>query len=286
MNEFDKIVHQLSLAEIESPRLEARLLLAAATNRLPEEIFSDIVLSSAEQQKLQQMLNERLQHKPLDKILGHREFYKSDFAVNESVLSPRPDTEILVEETLRLLPNENANILDLGTGSGCIIESILLEKPQTSGIAVDISAESLKIARQNAEKLGLSERLKLLQADWFDTDFVRKINQKFEIIVSNPPYIPSAEITTLAPEVKNYDPLLALDGGADGFVCYRRIAEIAPELLNTSGYILLEAGIGQAEKIAEIFEQNGLKHVATAADLNGVARCVILQKDVAKSKIS
>ena len=278
MYDFDEIVQQLSKAGIDSPRLEARLLLAAASNRQPAEVFTDIVLSAAEQQKLQQMLSERLQHKPLDKILGHREFYKADFAVNEDVLSPRADTEILVEKVLQSLPQNAQNILDLGTGSGCIIESILLEKPQLLGVAVDISGKSLQTARRNAENLGISARIKFMCADWFSPQFVQKIGQKFDVIVTNPPYIPTGDIAALMPEVKNYDPPAALDGGADGFASYRRIAELAPNLLNESGSIFIEAGIGQADEIAALFSQKGLKHICTVTDLSGIARCVVLKK--------
>ena len=166
----------------------------------------------------------------------------------------------------------------MGTGSGCIIESILAERPQALGVAVDVSEKSLQVAQKNAENLGLSERLQFIQADWFAADFCERIGKKFAMIVSNPPYIPTADIATLEPEVKNYDPLPALDGGTDGFSCYRRIAEIAPKLLRDNGYILLEAGIGQADEIAVIFTRQGLKHIRTVADLGGINRCVVLQK--------
>ncbi len=275
---FDFIVQQLASTGIPSPRLEARLLIAAILQCPPSAVFADTELSAEQKQRLNQLLQQRLAHKPLDKILGHREFYKFDFAVDENVLSPRPDTETLVEEALKLLPQTAADILDLGTGSGCIIESILAERPHARGVAVDISAPSLQIARQNAENLGLSERLRFIQADWFAADFIRQIGQKFSLIVSNPPYIPTADIADLEPEVRDYDPSTALDGGADGLVSYMRIAELAPELLHTGGYILLEAGINQADDIVAIFVRNGLKHIRTVNDLAGIARCVILQK--------
>lgn len=277
---FDLIVQQLASAGIPSPRLEARLLIAAVLQCAPSAVFTDTELSAAQKHRLNQLLQQRLAHKPLDKILGHREFYKFDFVVDENVLSPRPDTEILVEEALKLLPAAPADVLDLGTGSGCIIASILAERPQARGVAVDISASSLQVARQNAENLGLSERLRFMRADWFDADFIRQIGQKFTLIVSNPPYIPTSDISALEPEVKDYDPLAALDGGSDGFASYRRIAELAPELLQAGGYILLEAGIGQAAEIADEFSRNGLKHIRTVNDLAGIARCVILQKSL------
>ncbi len=275
---FSEVMQKLMAAGVESPRLETRLLIAAAAEIESAQVFSDIVLNEAQTVKLRNMTAQRTAHKPLDKILGHRAFYKADFAVNNSVLSPRPDTEVLVEKALQYMPQNAYNILDLGTGSGCIIESILLEKPSLRGAAVDISTDALKTARKNAEKLELDGRLDFICADWFATDFLVRIGQKFDVIVSNPPYIPTADIATLAPEVKDYDPMQALDGGADGYVSYRRIAELTPELLSSGGYILLEAGIGQAQTIADVFEQKGLKLIEIADDLNGIARCVILQK--------
>ena len=274
---FSEVMQKLTAAGVESPRLETRLLIATAAGIEPAQVFSDIVLNDAQISEVRAMTAARTAHKPLDKILGRRGFYKAEFAVNEDVLSPRPDTEILVEKALQYLPQAARNVLDLGTGSGCIIESILLEKKDLCGVAVDVSAAALNTARQNAENLGIGARLRFVRADWFAADFAAKIGQKFDVIVSNPPYIPSADIATLAPEVKNYDPMQALDGGADGYASYRRIAELAPELLSAGGYILLEAGIGQAEEIADIFKRAGLTHIETAADLNGIARCVILQ---------
>ena len=275
---FSEIMQKLTAAGIESPRLETRLLIAFAADIAPSTVLPDIVLNEAQKEKLQQAVYQRTAHKPLDKILGHREFYKADFIVSEDVLSPRPDTEILVETALRYISAETRHILDLGTGSGCIIESILSEKPQLSAVAVDISAKSLLTAQKNAQKLGLTSRIKFLCADWFESAFIHQIGQKFDIIVSNPPYIPTDDIKTLSTEVQKYDPLAALDGGIDGYDSYRRIAELAPSLLNNDGFILLEAGIGQARDIAEIFKNKGLKLLEIVKDLGGVERCVVLQK--------
>lgn len=275
---FSKVVQKLAQAGIESPRLEARLLIAYVAGIDSNQVFSDIELDAVQTAQLHNVVAQRAAHKPLDKILGHRAFYKSDFTVNENVLSPRPDTEILVEKALQYMPQTAQNILDLGVGSGCIIESILLEMPALRGVAVDISETALATARQNAQKQGVAERMRFFCADWFAPDIAAQIGQKFEVIVSNPPYIPTKDIATLAPEVRNYDPLSALDGGADGYASYRRIADITGDLLNDGGYILLEAGIGQAEEIAAIFERKGLKCVEIANDLGGIARCVILQK--------
>ncbi len=277
-NLFLQAVQTLAEAQIENPRLETRLIFADVLHCSPSEIFQDISLTSPEIEKINDMLAQRLKHKPLDKILGHREFYKYDFIVNEDVLSPRPDTEILVEAALEILHNiSNAKILDLGCGSGCIIETLLKEIPSASGCAVDISANALKIAQKNADNLAVNEHLCFINANWFTDDFTAQIGDKFDVIVSNPPYIPSADIAVLDTEVKDYDPLLALDGGQSGFESYKRIAQIAPKLLNNGGYILLEAGYGQAKQIANIFITQGFDLLKIVNDLSDIERCVVLR---------
>ena len=279
MTILEKIIHQLQGSGIESPRLEARLLIAHILQCDATQIMGDVILTEEQNEYLQTLLARRLKHEPLDKIIGHREFYKSDFKVSNKVLSPRADTETLVEEALLLIDSvQSTNILDLGTGSGCIIESLLSERPNCCGTAVDISSEALQIARENAENLGLDKRLKFIQADWFADDFSEKINDTFDVIVTNPPYIPSNDIASLMPEVREYDPLLALDGGNDGFLSYKRIAELVPQMLKNGGYILIEAGIEQAAQIADIFSEQGLQHIKTANDLAGVPRCVVMKK--------
>lgn len=278
-NVFDELVWQLVQNGVETPRLEARMLLAFITNQNVSDIFTDINLNDEQKKHLTQLLNRRLAHEPLDKIIGYREFYKATFKVSDKVLSPRPDTEILVEAALQLLPDDKpATILDLGTGSGCIIESLLIERPLARGVAVDISAEALAVAQENADNLGIENRLDFVQADWFDAYFTQRLAQKFDMIVSNPPYIPSQDIETLMTEVKNYDPKLALDGGADGFDSYKRIAKLVQNLLKTEGCILIESGAGQARQIAEIFEAQGLHLVNIYPDLAGIERCVVLKK--------
>ncbi|MBQ9035587.1 MAG: peptide chain release factor N(5)-glutamine methyltransferase [Alphaproteobacteria bacterium] len=276
---FEQTMQKLAEFHIESPRLEARILLAHVLNCQTSDIICNATLNSKQQNELKSLIQRRIAHEPLDKIIGKREFYKSTFMTSNNVLSPRPDTEILVEEGLKIIPvDKNINILDLGTGSGCIIESILQERPKAVGVAVDISSAALQTAKQNAANLKLINRLQFVQADWFEEDFAAQFAAEFDIIVTNPPYIPTADIAALAPEVKNHDPLLALDGGADGFASYQRIAEFTPILLKKRGYILLEAGINQAEEIANIFTAQGLKLKNIVRDLAGIKRCVILQK--------
>jgi release factor glutamine methyltransferase len=280
--DFSTVMQALIDAGIASPRLETRLLLAEVLQQKPSEINENTVLDGNQQTKVQKLLRRRLQHEPLDKILEHKEFYKFDFRVSKDVLSPRPDTEILVESALEYIPQEKkVKILDLGTGSGCIIISLLLERLNATGDGVDASAAALAVARDNMRQYGLENRLELIKADWFDDDFEYKIKTPYDFIVTNPPYIKTAEIANLEIEVRKYDPLTALDGGKNGYESYCRIAELAPKMLKNNGYIFIEAGCGQAENIVEIFSSNGLIWVKTINDLSGIARCIIMQKTVA-----
>ena len=282
---FAKIIADFAAAGIENPRYELRLLLAHILRVSPAEINLNMSASFDLQDKLLPLCRQRISHKPLDKIVGYRDFYKDTFLVTKDVLSPRPDTEIIVEKTLEYLQGrQQPKILDLGTGSGCIICSLLHEMTKAKGTAVDISASAVKVAEQNARKIGLSERIKFVAADWFEADFPVLIADKFDVIGSNPPYIASADIATLQPEVRDYDPHLALDGGIDGLESYARIIEIAPLLLNEDGWLIFESGYGQAGKIAEIGRKRGFIVCETAKDLAGIERCVIMKKDVAKIK--
>lgn len=279
---FSETVAKLAQAKISSPRLEAREIFAFALQKNPSEIYSGCKVSAKEAELIHKLIGKRLQHCPLDKMIGKKGFYKYDFISTEDVLSPRPETEILVEQALELLPAEQTfEILDLGTGSGCIIESILAERPQVQGMAVDVSAKALAVAKQNAEMLKVGSRLKFINASWFDVDFLSNFSKQFDLIVTNPPYIPLEDIAALEPEVKEFDPWQALSGGQSGYESYEKIAEQASLLLKNKGYILIEAGAGQAQKIAELFENKELSLQKIVPDLAGIERCVILQKKVA-----
>ena len=223
--DFSTVMQALIDAGIASPRLETRLLLAEVLQQKPSEINENTVLDGNQQTKVQKLLRRRLQHEPLDKILEHKEFYKFDFRVSKDVLSPRPDTEILVESALEYIPQEKkVKILDLGTGSGCIIISLLLERLNASGDGVDASVAALAVARDNMRQYDLDNRLELIKADWFDDDFMHEIKAPYDFIVTNPPYIKTAEIANLEIEVRQYDPLTALDGGKNGYESVWRFA--------------------------------------------------------------
>lgn len=275
---FDDIVARLSAENISSPRLEARMMLAYILDTDASTIVpSQVNLTDTQADKLQEMIEERLEHKPLCKILGTKSFYKYDFVVNEDVLSPRPDTEILVETAVEFSKQFSFNkILDMGTGSGCILLSLLGEIPDAVGTGIDISPAALSVARTNAKRLGYTDRCRFFNSSWFEDKF--DYGSNFDLIVSNPPYIPTKDIAGLDDEVKFYDPLTALDGGADGLKDYRRIAEISSQLLNDDGFLLLEFGINQSAEVKKIFLSAGFELVDIKKDLSGKDRCIILKK--------
>lgn len=282
---YSYVIQKLVDGGISNPRLEARILISHVLECSPSEIYMGKEIDDINKEKIEKLLTKRINHYPLDKIIGHKEFFKAEFFTNEYVLSPRCDTEILVESVLEYTREKtDVSILDLGTGSGCIIESLLLEMPSAKGDAVDISDEALKVAKQNARKLGVNERINFIQADWFANNFLKNFNQQYDIIVTNPPYIPSDDIKKLDDEVKEHDPILALDGGKDGLDSYIRISELAPDLLKDNGLIFIEAGIFQSQEIIKIFSKKGFILKTTACDLSSIERCVIMQKAIAEIK--
>lgn len=278
-NIYEQTIQKITQAGISSPRLEARLLIANILKIKADEVNSQTIVPENLQPQLQADIEKRLQGMPIDKILKRKEFYKYDFITSEDVLSPRPDTEILLDVALKLI-SQNAlkNVLDLGVGSGCILLSILKENTNIQGVGVDISPKALNITKQNAEILGVLQNCHLIEKSWFDEDFISTLNNRFNLIVSNPPYIPTVDIPSLDIAVRQYDPLIALDGGTDGLKNYKRIAELAPSLLKKNGYIVLEIGIHQALSVKKIFEKQHLKHLQTLPDLAGVERVLIFQK--------
>ena len=271
---------RLAAAGVETSAYELRLLLAAAVGAEPGRLlFEQLALTPGQQETFAAMLQKRAQHMPVDKILGSRGFYKYDFQVTTEVLSPRPDTEILLEAALDSIRQSGAEtVLELGVGSGCIISTLLAEVPHLTGIGIDISASALRVAAANAAALGVDDRLQLRQGSWFAPDFLSLIGTAVDVVVSNPPYIPTDEIAGLAAEVRDYDPRLALDGGSDGLDSYRRIAGLSMSLLKPGGLIFLEVGEGQAQPVMQIFSAQGLVPQKIFSDLSAIQRCVSLKK--------
>lgn len=221
---------------------------------------------------LQEMAARRLRGEPVDRILGEKEFYGLPFTLSDSTLVPRPETEMLVVRGLELLAGkQRKTILDLGTGTGCVVISLLTESPSAKAVAVDLSPEALVTALHNADRHGVAERLTLRKGSWFEP---LEAGERFDLIVSNPPYIGSDEIEGLSREVREHDPRLALDGGADGLVAYRAILAEAARWLKPGGAILCEIGASQGFAVKSLFFKAGLRDVMILQDLAGLDRVV------------
>lgn len=261
-------MQKLKEAQIGEAQLDARLLLeeVCGTDHNTLLCHGDREVSEAEEEKYRRALEQRAVHVPLQHLLGYQDFMGLRFQVNEYVLIPRQDTEILVEEAMRYL-HDGMRILDLCTGSGCILLSLLHYSNDCEGVGVDISKEALQVAVRNAELLGI-------RADFLKSDLYEKVTGKFDLLVSNPPYIERAVIPTLMEEVREYDPYIALDGGEDGLDFYRRIIGGAQDYLKRGGQILMEIGSGQAKAVSELLREAGFKEIDVCRDFAGLDRVV------------
>ena len=261
-------MQKLKEAEIGEAQLDARLLLeeVCGTDHNTLLCHGDREVSEAEEEQYRKALEQRAVHVPLQHLLGYQDFMGLRFQVNEHVLIPRQDTEILVEEAMRYL-HDGMRILDLCTGSGCILLSLLHYSNDCEGVGVDISQEALQVAAQNAELLGI-------KADFLKSDLYEKVTGKFDLLVSNPPYIERKVIPTLMEEVREYDPYIALDGGEDGLDFYRRIIGGAQDYLERGGQILMEIGSGQAQAVSELLREAGFKEIDVCRDFAGLDRVV------------
>jgi release factor glutamine methyltransferase len=272
-----RAARQLADAGIDRSAAEARILIEAATGRSRGNImaFPENPLTDEQQVRLDALVARRCAREPVSRILGRREFWSLDFALGPETLDPRPDSETLVAAVLERLPDRDAalSILDLGTGTGCLLLALLSELPQARGVGVDISDSALATARANAQTLGLGARATFQRGDW-----ARDISALFDVIVSNPPYIESTTIDGLAPEVSRYDPRRALDGGPDGLVAYRALLPQAARCLGRGGLLALEIGIGQAEAVRILAVQADFTSLGSAHDLAGIERCLLFQR--------
>jgi release factor glutamine methyltransferase len=267
---------RLAAAGIDNARLDGRLLVAAALGLEPDalRLGADRALTADEARRVEAHLSRRLAREPVSRILGRREFWSLDFRVTPAVLDPRPDSETLVEAALALFPERDAplRILDLGTGSGCLLLAVLHERPGATGLGVDASAAALAVAADNARHLGLAARAAFRGGDWG-----RGLDERFDLILCNPPYVAEAERATLAPEVARHDPPAALFAGPDGLDAYRALLPDLPRLFAPGGAALFEIGASQAAAVAAIARGAGLAVVSVRADLAGRDRCVILR---------
>ena len=272
-----EIAQLLQKAGIERARAEARLLAAHALGLSIEQIVADDgrLIGSTELDRLRTLATERARRRPMSQILGYREFYGRRFDVTPDVLTPRPDSETLIDAVLDHVADcgTSLEILELGVGTGCLLLTLLAELPQARGVGVDLSAKALQVARGNAAALGLAGRCRLVQGDWTNA-----ITGKFDLVISNPPYIPSADIAGLDPEVATHEPRLALDGGADGLSFYRRLAGDIARLLRPQGLLALEVGEGQARPVAALLAAAGIEVLEQRRDLAGIERCVLGRK--------
>jgi release factor glutamine methyltransferase len=258
---------------VESPTIDARLLLEAAAPVSRADILSDPhrALSPEAEARFEAFVERRARREPVSLILGRKGFWTLMLGVAPGVLTPRPETETILDVVLPLYPAERAlNVLDLGVGSGAIVLSILAERPLAKGLGIDVSEEALAVARDNAAQLGLAGRLALLRGDW--TAGLEAAS--FDLVVSNPPYIATAEIETLAPEVRAHDPRAALDGGPDGLAAYRRLAPEILRVLKAGGRFAVEIGADQAGAVQALFAAAGAVEIATHKDLAGRDRVV------------
>lgn len=255
-----------------TPGLDARLLLQAAAGLTREAMIADPdrPIAADAVARFNGFIDRRLTGEPVSRILGMREFYGRVFAVTPATLDPRPDTETLIEAALSFMPAETpCRLIDLGTGTGAIALTLLAERPRAEAVLTDISAEALKVARGNAERLGVVPRAAFVEGSWFTG-----VAGRFDLILSNPPYIPSAILPTLDLDVRNFDPRAALDGGPDGLGPYRDIAAQAAFFLAPQGRVIVEIGEGQAFEIEDIFKAVGLLPGNRWKDLAGHVRCL------------
>jgi release factor glutamine methyltransferase len=259
----------LTAVGIDSARLDARVLLGHALGCSPSEVM--LRLEEPVPPAFESLLARRAAREPVSRILGRREFWSLDFALTSDTLDPRPDTETLVAAARDAVPpSAPCRVLDLGTGSGCLLLAVLSDRPAWSGLGTDIAAGAIAAAKANAASLGLADRADFRQGDWDEG-----IDELFDLVLSNPPYIPSGDIAGLAPEVARFDPKRALDGGPDGLDAYRRLAPIAARRLATNGRVLFEHGEGQGDAVAALMIEAGLVPLARPHDLSGIARCVV-----------
>jgi len=278
---IQKSAEFLARKDVESPRLQTELLLAHLLKlpRMKLYLNFDRTLTDVELDAVRNFVRRRGQREPLQHIVGSTSFCGLEMSVNRNVLVPRPETELLAEagwEFLSTLNSQPATALDFGTGSGCIAIALAVKCPAVRLLALDASAHALVVAKENAAHNGVGERIEFLHGNGLEA---LAVGSRFDLIVSNPPYIPSAEIATLQAEVRDFDPREALDGGADGLAFYRLLAEQAEERLRPRGKIMLEFGDGQAAAIRDLFAASGWTVEAVRADYTQRDRILIARRE-------
>ena len=259
---------QLSIAGIDGSQLDARILMSSVLKVAPYQasLIADKCLTKAQLEEFSKVIQRRLRRVPVSHILGYRDFFEHRFIVTPDVLDPRPETELLVVEALK---ESFQNVLDLGTGSGCILLSLLAKKINVQGVGIDISAAAISIARRNAKNLHLESRVNLNVSDWFSNVGKRK----FDLIVSNPPYVHPNQLELLSPEVL-HEPMLALTDNEDGLNAFKEIATNAQKFMVAGGRLIFEIGFDQGPAVADILNISGFQDIRVLPDLNGSDRIV------------
>ena len=276
-------VEKLKTLGFKTASLDCRLLLSQILEKSnPVYTHEQVNISKDEIINFQTLVKQRQKGKPVSRILNKRNFWKSEFMLNGDTLDPRPDSEILIEAVLEYFPNKTQllKILDLGSGTGCLGLSLLEEYEDSLISFVDVSKKSLEIVKKNSHQFWLKGTLKYIHLDWRTHDWDTQLlnieeNKKFDIIVTNPPYIPSNDINFLETEVKDYDPILALDGGNDGLNAYRSIIPKLKNLVKSDGKIFVEIGRGQENSVSEIALQHGILSIDYKRDLSNIIRVIV-----------
>lgn len=263
---------RLREAGVDNPRLDARLLWEHA-ERVQR---SALVAYDRREYIFDKLIARRAAREPLAYVTGHKEFWSLDFAVGPGCLIPRPDTETLIEELTRLVrdPAASFSILDLGTGSGCILVAALKEFPNAHGVGIDSAPEALVWAARNVATHKLEDRASLVETGW-----VEEASPGFDIVLSNPPYVPTADIAALQPEVREHEPRAALDGGPDGLDAYRALSTRISRLLRPGGHALLEIGLGQSGEVSRLLTAGNLQVMRTVKDLAQIPRAIVARRN-------
>ena len=268
----------LERANIENAALDARVLLQHATRRSWAEVFEDEaeIAAPGEIAAFNEMIARRVAHEPVAQIIGAKEFWSLEFKVTPATLIPRPESEHLVERALELIPrNSHGRVLDLGTGTGCLLISLLKERTHMTGLGVDISAEALEVAKSNAISSAVVQRCAFVQSDWTEN-----VVGEFDLVLANPPYLTEEEFESAAPEVRDHEPRLALTPGTDGLAAYEAIAKGLTKVLTPGGFAVLELGIDQARRVHALLKSAGLDSIGIGLDLAGRERVISGRKPI------
>ena len=263
---------KLKSNDILSHQLDSELIISKILNKNREQIIvnSELEVSKKIIQSFNELIERRMLKEPIAYILQKKEFWSKNFFVNRNTLIPRPETELLAEKTINILGDKKLLVLDIGTGSGCILLSILLEAKNCKGIGIDISKKAIEVARKNSKKLNLESRTK-----FYVKSLNKIVGRKFDLIVSNPPYIPTSELKSLSDDIKRFEPKIALDGGNDGLDVIKKVIYKSTKILKKKGPLALEVGNGQYKKVSQILKYQGFREQFLVKDYHNNIRCVL-----------